>query len=122
LAVEARLDAATEYLVEFALGVRRERERQFGDALSADPGWDILLQLYAAKLRGESLRLDQLMGPFPLSVLARWARLLDEHGLLEWSDDYLIGSAHSLRLTPVGAMKMSRVFRNPASRWVPALR
>ena len=122
MAVEAQPDVATESLVQFALAVRREKERQFGEALLADPGWDVLLQLYAANLRGESLRLDHVAGRYPLSALARWARLLDEQGLVEWSDDYLIGSAHSLRLTKCGFKKMSRVFGNPRSRPAPALR
>ena len=111
--MQAELNVRPENLVDFALDVRRRKDGEFGTDLAADPGWEILLQLYAASQKGERLRLDQFAGELPLSALARWARLLEEQGLVEWSGEGLIGAAHALQLTRLGALKMSRVFGTP---------
>ena len=106
----SELIVGSEPLVDAALAVRRRKDGEFGSDLAADPGWEILLQLYSASLNGERLRLDQFVGELPLSALARWARLLEEQGFVEWSQEGLIGAAHALQLTKLGALKMSRVF------------
>ena len=67
-----------------------------------------------------ALTLDQFAGAFPRSASARWARLFEEQGLVEWSNGQLIGSVHALQLTGRGALKTSRVFDNPVRELPPA--
>lgn len=100
--MEAQPDVAAESLVQCALAVRGEKERQFGEALLVDPGWDILLQLYAANLRGESppesggwplplVGIDALGAPIGRAWARRMVgRLSDRLGALAPPDQILL--------------------------------
>lgn len=62
---------------------RRARDDLLGRDLFSDPAWDMLLELYAAKLAGRTMTLKQLALAVetPPSTAARWLSALDEHGL-----------------------------------------
>jgi len=70
---------------------RRERARIF-DAdgeLFGEPAWDILLDLYIARERGQPVCLtDASLGAgVPLSTAQRWVKQLLARGMLERQDD-----------------------------------
>lgn len=111
--MEAQLNSNTNELVQLAINIRARKQQLFGRSFSSDPGWDILLLLYAARLGNRRFSLDELSDLYPRSVLARWARLLEEYGLVECHTDHLIPSVLWLRLTQPGALKMFAVFQNP---------
>ena len=66
------------------LKARRLREETFGPGLFADPAWDILLDLYSAAARGESVPTSSLAhaARVPHSTAIRWAKLLTKAGIV----------------------------------------
>jgi hypothetical protein len=64
--------------------LRRLRERHFPTGLFADPGWDILLDLYAAKLEGKAVSVSSLCiaAAVPPTTGLRWITTMTEHGEL----------------------------------------
>ncbi|WP_308514459.1 hypothetical protein [Sphingomonas flavescens] len=86
--VEAQQATSANDLVKLAIEVRGRKRALFGNAFAVDPGWDILLQLYAARVAGSRFSLDDLSDQYPKSALARWARVLEETGLAECQTDY----------------------------------
>jgi DNA-binding MarR family transcriptional regulator len=66
------------------LKARRLREEMFGPGLFADPAWDILLDLYSAAARGESVPTSSLAhaARVPHSTAIRWAKLLTKAGIV----------------------------------------
>lgn len=108
--IEAQHDTSSNLLVKLAIGICDRKKALLGNAFAMDPGWDILLHLYAARLRGSRFSLDDLGDQYPKTVLARWVRILEEDGLALCQSDYLIPSALWLTLTERGALKMREVF------------
>lgn len=102
----------TEQHLEWILSLRRQRSEILGHGLFSDPAWDIMLQLFAAKLRGRKMRFTDLMSDAPASTLARWAAVLEERGLVSGHLDPLIPSALSLELSERGAAKMARLLQS----------
>ncbi|MDE2442650.1 MAG: MarR family transcriptional regulator, partial [Betaproteobacteria bacterium] len=48
------------HIANWWLKARRLREEMFGSELFSDPAWDILLDLYTAEARGESVQISSL--------------------------------------------------------------
>lgn len=110
MAVETQAHFRADELVQLAIRLRERRHELFGPAFNADPGWDILLRAYAARLCNERFSLVELTDRYPGSALARWARWLEEEALIECRSDYLIPTSLWLALTEKGELKMSKVF------------
>lgn len=81
----------TDLVRETGLGIanwwlkaRRLREEMFGPGLFADPAWDILLDLYTAAARGESVQITSLAiaARVPHSTAIRWARIMTRVGIV----------------------------------------
>ena len=74
--------ATTEEDVQLVLAARRARETYFGPGMFADPGWDLLLHLYVAKLQGKKLSVSLLsdVSGVPLTTAMRWLDILDGAG------------------------------------------
>lgn len=102
----------TEQQIEWLLRLRRERSEMLGQDLFADPAWDILLQLFAAKLRGRTMKLTDLVTDAPPTTLARWAAVLEERGLVFGHLDPLIPSDLRIELSARGAVKMSKLLHS----------
>ena len=68
---------------------RRARARVFGTELFSDPGWDVLLALFLARLRHQRMTLVQLGRDVTLSpkLAGRWIDTLDQHGLVRRRSD-----------------------------------
>ena len=64
--------------------LRRLRDHHFDASLFADPGWDILLDLYAAKMEGKSVSVSSLCiaAAVPPTTGLRWITTMTEHGVL----------------------------------------
>ncbi len=72
-------------LVRRILKLRRDRDRFFPAELFADPAWDMLLDLAAARLEGKPVPVSSLCiaAAVPTTTALRWVRSLSEAGLLE---------------------------------------
>ncbi|HEX8482856.1 MAG TPA: winged helix DNA-binding protein, partial [Allosphingosinicella sp.] len=76
----APLDAAT---IRAMIRARRMRERFFLQGLFADPAWDMLLDLMAARLEGQQVAVSSLCiaAAVPPTTALRWIKALTEGGL-----------------------------------------
>lgn len=79
----AAIDA--ESLVEQIVCARQLRSSIFGKGLFADPPWDIVLTLFLAQLRHETVPVSRLAKATSISANAvdRWLAVLESQGLLE---------------------------------------
>lgn len=77
--------------LQLILTARRARETYFGPCVFADPGWDILLSLYIAKLQGKTLSVAPLsdMSGVPASTTLRWVDILDHAGWVKRTPDQI---------------------------------
>jgi hypothetical protein len=68
---------------------RRLREKLLGNDLFADPAWDIILDLMAARLSGERVSVSSLCiaAAVPPTTAMRWVALLTDRGMLERQAD-----------------------------------
>lgn len=101
----------TEDHVLSILCVRRAREELFGVRLFSDPAWDILLELFGAKLGQRNVELDELARSIevPRSTTARWITILAENGLVVSLTDAASSSELLVELSPEGCAKMKRL-------------
>lgn len=76
-------------LVRRLIRLRRDRERHFPAEIFADPAWDMLLDLIAARMEGTNVPVSSLCvaAAVPTTTALRWIRTLTEAGLLERRTD-----------------------------------
>lgn len=75
--------------VRAVIAARRLRNRFFDASLFADPAWDILLDLFAARLEGQQIAVSSLRiaACVPPTTALRWIGTMTETGILERSAD-----------------------------------
>ncbi|MBX9729098.1 MAG: MarR family winged helix-turn-helix transcriptional regulator, partial [Sphingopyxis sp.] len=75
--------------VRRALQERRLREQFFPADMFSDPAWDILLDLYAAQLEGQTVAVSSLCiaAAVPSTTALRWIKTMTDAGMLERHDD-----------------------------------
>lgn len=91
---------------------RRLRNNFFDATLFADPAWDMLLDLMAARLDGEEVAVSSLCiaAAVPPTTALRWIRAMTDQGLFERHDDPTDGRRIFIRLTDKGAQAMNGYF------------
>lgn len=100
-----------EPLVRSIIAARRARERQLGQALFADPVWDLLLEALAAELGQAELTAAMLeaAASVPASTAGRWIVKLEADGWLR-----PVGPPAStnrrMALTATGSAKLRHFF------------
>ena len=99
------IDAA---LVRRLIRARRDRARFFPESLFADPAWDMLLDLAAARLEGKQVPVSSLCiaAAVPTTTALRWVRSLDESGLIERQPDPFDARRSHVSLTDAAAAAM----------------
>lgn len=73
---------------------RRMRDQYFGEEIFADPAWDMLLDLTAARLEGQPVAVSSLCiaAAVPPTTALRWIKAMTEMGLFE-----RVGDPHDRR-------------------------
>lgn len=91
---------------------RRLREDLFGAGLFADPAWDILLDLMAARIEGRSVAVSSLCiaAAVPATTALRWIKQLTDAGLLRRVADPDDGRRVFIELTDNAATAMATYF------------
>lgn len=91
---------------------RRMRDRHLGAELFADPAWDMLLDLMAARLEGGAVAVSSLCiaAAVPPTTALRWIGLLTRQGLLDRQSDPRDGRRIFLGLSDGAADAMLRYF------------
>jgi hypothetical protein len=76
-------------LVRRLIRLRRDRDRHFPAEIFADPAWDMLLDLTAARMEGIDVPVSSLCiaAAVPTTTALRWIRTLTEAGLMQRSTD-----------------------------------
>lgn len=101
---------------------RRAREQYFPDGLFADPAWDILLDLMAARLETKRVSVSSLCiaAAVPATTALRWIKSMTDEGLLERRPDPVDGRRVFIDLSDKAAGTMSAYLAS-AARAAPAI-
>lgn len=97
------------------VSARRGRDALFGAHLFSDPAWDVILELYAARLGDRQVSvsgLARLIGA-PKSVTARWIAVLVDAGIVSYGGSSKETGGATVELTEDGATKMTQL----ADQW-----
>lgn len=110
--VPVSFDRARARMVRQIIRHRRKRERQFPSYLLADPGWDMLLDLYAAHYEGQKVSVSSLCiaAAVPATTALRWIKTLEEEGHLVRSQDPHDGRRIFLVISDTARAKMDEYF------------
>jgi hypothetical protein len=100
--------------------LRRLRDQYFESDLFADPGWDILLDLFAAKLEGKSVSVSSLCiaAAVPPTTALRWITTMTEHGTLVRRQDPNDARRVFIELSAESEERLRSYFRDIASKAV----
>ncbi len=98
--------------VRAVIRMRRLRERFFDRDLFADPAWDILLDLMAARLERVQVAVSSLCiaASVPPTTALRWIKTMTDSGLFDRIADPDDGRRIFIRLSDPAADKLARYF------------
>lgn len=94
------------------LRLRRLRSTFFTPELFADPAWDMLLDLMAARIAGEKVAVSSLCiaADVPPTTALRWIKTMTDHGLFVRDSDPFDGRRIFIALSAGAAQAMSNYF------------
>lgn len=98
--------------------LRRLREQHFPADLFADPAWDILLDLFAARTEGKSVSVSSLCiaAAVPPTTALRWITTMTEHGALVRRQDPMDARRVFIELSADSAERLTSYFAGAAAR------
>ena len=120
-AVALRVDAIgppdAAAAAEALLAARRNRAEALGSGLFADPAWDMLLALFAAAERGETLSVTRLCAAagVPQTTALRWLEQLEQARLVGRAADAADARRTLVTLAPEAREKMRLLLRRTAA-------
>ncbi len=87
--------------IRVMIRLRRLRDSYFEPSLFADPAWDMLLDLLAARIEGDQVAVSSLCiaAAVPPTTALRWIKAMTDHGLFERHADPMDGRRIFIRLT-----------------------
>ena len=109
---ERTIDRQRAKAVRRMLRQRRMREQYFPADLFADPAWDMLLDLYAARLERQPVSVSSLCiaAAVPATTALRWIKTMTDAGLFLREADPLDGRRIFIALSEGAAEAMARYF------------
>jgi hypothetical protein len=98
--------------VRTVIRLRRLRDTMFEAELFADPAWDMLLDLFAARIEGDQVAVSSLCiaAAVPPTTALRWIKTMTDAGLFERHADPMDGRRVFIRLTNRAMDGMARYF------------
>lgn len=86
---KASPEALDPRLIDNMQKLRRMRGQFVDEDLFADPAWDILLELYGARIRHKQVSVTSLCiaAEVPTTTALRWITIMVDRGILERRDD-----------------------------------
>lgn len=110
----------TEDHVHSLLNARRGREVLFGRELFSDPAWDLILELYAAKLGNGRMSAPQLARSIGVSetIAYRWIAALVEAGIVFWNEKLSDSTETTLELSNEAGEKMDHLAKQWSSAFI----
>lgn len=118
-----RYEPISAQQVRALLRVRRLRDHLVAQDLFADPAWDILLDLLAARLEDTKVSVSSLCiaAAVPPTTALRWIRQLTDRGLLERQADPRDGRRIFITLSDAGMEAVARWFQESRAHLQSAL-
>lgn len=109
---ERTVDRQRAKAVRRMLRQRRMREQYFPADLFADPAWDMLLDLYAARLERQPVSVSSLCiaAAVPATTALRWIKTMTDAGLFLREADPLDGRRIFIALSEAASDAMMRYF------------
>lgn len=100
-------------LIRSIIRARRLRDRYFRGGLFADPAWDMLLDLLAARLERRRVAVSSLCiaAAVPATTALRWIKSMTERGLLVRRDDPHDGRRVFIEMAPTTSAGLRRYFQ-----------
>lgn len=100
--------------------LRRLRDRFFSSELFADPAWDILLDLMAARLEGQKVSVSSLCiaAAVPATTALRWIKSMTDTGYLERRSDPTDARRVYICLSEETARKMAEYLRQRMGTYI----
>lgn len=97
--------------VELVANLRARRNALFGADLFGEPGWDMLLELYRARIENRRLSIKSLAiaSGAPATTAGRYISMLIDGGLAERMDDPSDGRRALIGITRQGFAKMDEL-------------
>jgi hypothetical protein len=115
-------DGPSAHDIRRLIRLRRMRDSYFDAALFADPAWDMLLDLMAARIEDDRVAVSSLCiaAAVPPTTALRWIKAMTDNGLLERHADPDDGRRIFIRLSEPTAVAMGRYFSaaKKAGGWV----
>jgi DNA-binding MarR family transcriptional regulator len=98
--------------IRLRLRQRRMRTQYFPADLFADPAWDMLLDLYAARIEGQVVSVSSLCiaASVPATTALRWIKTMTDAGLFVRSADDRDGRRIFIGLSDAAFARMSEYF------------
>ncbi len=112
-------EPVTAVTVRKLIRLRRDRDRFLPALLFADPAWDMLLDLTAARLEQREVPVSSLCiaAAVPTTTALRWVRTMTEAGLFERHNDPNDARRNFIRLTDAAADAMLAWLRHFNLHW-----
>ena len=106
------IEPVTASEIRSMIRLRRMRDQFFAADLFADPAWDMLLDLMAARLSGEAVSVSSLCiaSAVPATTALRWIRSMTDRGILVRQPDPQDGRRVFIALSTTSADAISRYF------------
>ena len=113
-------DEVSPHWIRSIIKARRRREQIFSHGIFADPGWDILLELYAVELAHERATVTEVCRVAAVAPTTglRWIGQLEQAGLISRNPDTEDRRRVFLKLTSAGVVAMQRYFEAGGSHVV----
>ncbi len=112
---ETRNYAVLDDLLFTIMRLRTIRNDSFPEGYFADTGWNILLDIYAAKDQDKGLCTTALDAKAPLATVIRYLKKLEKDGFIERFHDPRDRRRTMIKLTSMGREKMDNIFRETLS-------
>lgn len=108
----APTEPVTASEIRAVIRLRRMRDEYFASDLFADPAWDMLLDLMAARLSGETVSVSSLCiaSAVPATTALRWIRSMTDRSILIRQADPQDGRRVFIALSDASADAISRYF------------
>ncbi len=110
--------AITARVIQMLCEIRQDRARFLPRKLLGEPGWDILLQLYAAHLDGQRMTITELTrsSGIAATTVLRWLKILGDEGLLWRTEDPFDMRRVFVSLSPPGEQALGAYFADTGTR------
>ena len=112
LGAPVSFDRARARMVREIIRQRRKRELQFPSHLLADPGWDMLLDLYAAHYENNKVSVSSLCiaAAVPATTALRWIKTMEEEGHFSRTQDPYDGRRIHIQISETARVRMDEYF------------